>query len=285
VSRAFESARRIGGDQRLDAEPDHFREVVIGRVFAARHQPGRDAPAIRRFDALERGCEIEPYNRRPILASHPGKCVERAPRRGAIFTEQLHGPCADVVVRVPEHFEERVRRPAADDVEGPHRAKPPVGIGLRPEHSPKRVSGLWLQRAIRRAMLENEPRAPRMPVARAGLERHELVVRHGAKVRVAPFPRRGERRLRVDSVDPPRLLVQDVLPADVAVVPVEHVQRTVGAHLEAEADPVRVVGHQEIVSVMGGEPRAPGDEHVRQHRVLVDVRHEDPAALRRREGV
>ena len=76
------------------------------------------------------------------------------------------------------------------------------------------------------------------PVARTLLERDELGIGQRAQIAVAAGPRLRERLLRADPEDPPGVLVQDVLPADVAVVPVEHVEGAVRADLQAEADPV-----------------------------------------------
>ena len=38
---ALERERRVLPDERLDAEPDHLRQVVIGGILAVRHQLAR----------------------------------------------------------------------------------------------------------------------------------------------------------------------------------------------------------------------------------------------------
>ena len=107
-----------------------------------------------------------------------------------------------------------------------------------------------------------------------------LQIAVAAGPRLGPATRFGAmRKIR------PVSLCSDVLAADVAVVPVEHVERAVGTDLEAEADPLRVVGDDEIVAVVRGESRSLAHEHIREDGVLVDVGHEDAAGLRRRKGV
>ena len=76
-----------------------------------------------------------------------------------------------------------------------------------------------------------------------------------------------------------------VVAADVAVVPVEHVDGAIRPDLEAESNPVRVVRHQDVLTVARSETGPLAREHVGQHGVLVDVGHEHPALLRRRKRV
>ena len=77
----------------------------------------------------------------------------------------------------------------------------------------------------------------------------------------------------------------DVVAADVGVVPVEDVDVAARADLHAEADPLLVVGEQEVLSVVGDETGSLRFELVGEHRVLVDVRHEQPAVLLLGKGV
>ncbi len=91
--------------------------------------------------------------------------------------------------------------------------------------------------------------------------------------------------LRRDSEDSSGLVVQHVRAADVGVVPVEHVEGAVRSDLDAEADPLGVVRHQEVVAVVRGEAGSLALEHVGQHGVLVDVGHEDPSVLRGGKGI
>ncbi len=79
--------------------------------------------------------------------------------------------------------------------------------------------------------------------------------------------------------------MENILSADIGVVPVQHVHRPLRANLEAEPNPLRVVGHHEVVAVMRRETRSLPDQHVGEHPVLVDVGHEDPPVLRCGKGI
>ncbi len=74
---ALERERRILRDERLYAEPDHLRQVLIGRVLRVHHQLARDAPARRVIQALQGGGQIEPHDGRAILARHAGEGLDR----------------------------------------------------------------------------------------------------------------------------------------------------------------------------------------------------------------
>ena len=58
-----------------------------------------------------------------------------------------------------------------------------------------------------------------------------------------------------------------------------------GPDLDAEAYPLRVVRQQEIIAVMADKSGTFALQHVGQHRVLMNVCHKDPAALRFRKRV
>ena len=59
---AFERQRRIGRNQRLDAKPDHCRQILIAGILGMRHQFRRNRPPRRQTQALKSGGEIEPNN-------------------------------------------------------------------------------------------------------------------------------------------------------------------------------------------------------------------------------
>ena len=180
---------------------------------------------------------------------------------------------------------ELVRRPAAGDVQRPHRAQAPVGVDVIREHPQQFRARRGPERSPRGSSLEDDARAACVPVAPARLQRHELGVAHRPQVRVAARPVGRVRLGGRNPEDPAGLVVQDIGAADVGVVPVEHVESAVGADLDAEPHPLGVVRHHEVFAVTRGEARSLPLEHVRQHRVLVDVGHEDAAPLRGREGI
>ncbi len=190
-----------------------------------------------------------------------------------------------MLIPILEQRHQRVGRPAARDVERPHRPQAPVRVGRGCKELAQPLVCLRGKRALDCAVLQHQAGAPGMPVAAARLQLDELCVAQPGDVAVAAVPLPGQRRLGRDPEDPPGLLMQHVLAADVRIVPVEDVQRAVRTDLHAEADPLGVVGQQEVIAVVRGEPRSLPDEHIRQHGMLVDVGHEDPALLRWGEGI
>jgi hypothetical protein len=91
--------------------------------------------------------------------------------------------------------------------------------------------------------------------------------------------------LREDPIDTARIGLADGVPADVLVVPVEDVDRALVAKLHAEPHPLLVFRRHHLVAVPSDEAGAATLEDVRQHVVLVDVAHEEAAAVLGREGV
>src|SRR5688572_24310721 len=73
--------------------------------------------------------------------------------------------------------------------------------------------------------------------------------------------------------------------ANVGVVPVENINRSIGAGLETESNPLRIIREQSVVTVPADETRTFRLESVSEQCALVDVRHEDPAAIVARKFV
>ena len=285
MRRMFQGGARVARDQRLDAEPDHLRQVVIAGILAARHQTAGDRPALSLIDALQRRGQVQPHDGGGVLACHSRERLERVETRLAILGQQLDGPRADVFVAITQCLCQRCGRPAAGHVQRPHRAKPPVGIRVRGEDLLKPLVSIVLQRAFRRTMLQDHAPAPCVPVARVRLQLHELGIAHPTQVRVASVPGLRQRLLGRDAINPASFLMQNILTADVSVMPVEDVESAIGPDLEAEPNPLRVVGQQEIVAVPRGEAGSRALEDVREHAMFVNVRHEDAADLRLRKRV
>ena len=202
-----------------------------------------------------------------------------------ILHKQLYGPRAHVFVLVGQRLQQAFLGEQPGDMQGPHPPQTIVRILVGVKLRAKRLLRLGVDGALRGAVLQNDPRAARMPVAYARLQRSQLRVGQGSEIVVASFPFLRERGFGRDTENAARILVQHVVAANVAVMPVQHIQRPLGAHLHAEADPLRIVGHQEIFAVAGHIPRSLGSEDVRQHGMFVNVRHEQAALMLRRKRV
>ena len=141
------------------------------------------------------------------------------------------------------------------------------------------------QAAIDRPALQHHPRASGVPGAGAGLVVDEPGVTQLGHVGVTAFPVLGQALFRREPEDAPGVFLQNLLAADVGIVPVEHIDVAARADLHAETDPLRVVGLHEILVVFADKPGTAWHQFIGQHRVLVDVGHEDFAVILVREGV
>ena len=182
-------------------------------------------------------------------------------------------------VRVVEGVRELFGREAAGDVERPHGPEAQVAVRVGREHLVQRSVNGCVDLALRRPGLQDDPRPPRVPGALRKLQLDQFAVRHRLDVVEAAGPVLCPRLLRGHAEDASGLLVLDVVAADLRVVPVEHVDVAGRADLHAEPDPLRVVREQEVLAVVGDEAGALRFEFVGEHRVLVDVRHEQPAVV------
>ena len=134
-------------------------------------------------------------------------------------------------------------------------------------------------------LLENQAGPAGVPRAGAVLQLGECQITLVVEVRVSVGPVLGQRLIGRDAEDPTGFLVQHFLAADVGIVPVEGIERTIRTELHAEADPLGVVGVEQIGSVTGDEARALGCQDIAEHRVLVDVAHEELAMMLGGEGI
>src|SRR5690606_4253916 len=137
----------------------------------------------------------------------------------------------------------------------------------------------------RRTGLENHSCPTRMPVTPGGLQFCKPHITERFEIGVTPFPLFSERLLGHDSEYPTSLTVQDLLTADVSIVPVKHIQSTFGTKFHTEANPLRVVGEKEVVSMSPDKAGALALKDIGQHCMLVNVGHKQATVLTLRKCV
>ena len=86
-----------------------------------------------------------------------------------------------------------------------------------------------------------------------------------------------------EPIDAAGVLVVRGIAANLGVMPVEHISRAIGSDLHAEAHPGVVIGEEWLIAMMTDEARTAGLEDIRDHIVLVQVRHDDAVAVFLRE--
>ena len=89
--------------------------------------------------------------------------------------------------------------------------------------------------------------------------------------------------LRREAIDAAGVFVVRGIAANLGVMPVEHIRRSIGSDLHAEAHPGVVIGEEWFIAVMTDKARTAGLEDVGDHIMLVEVRHEDAVAVFLRE--
>ncbi|MNL65419.1 hypothetical protein D3C87_1897480 [compost metagenome] len=101
--------------------------------------------------------------------------------------------------------------------------------------------------------MQNHPGATGVPFAVAGLQGGKVCVGEFVQILVAAFPVFGEGIFGHYPENPAGFGVQHIGAANVRIVPVEYVHTSLRPYFHAEANPLGVVGHQEIVIVLAGE--------------------------------
>ena len=134
-------------------------------------------------------------------------------------------------------------------------------------------------------MLQNYACVAGMPGTLAGLECGKPSVRQLRQITVTTMPFLRLTFLRHDAKHATSILVVDILPANVSVMPVQHVHPAVGTDLHAKSDPLCIVGQQEVISVTSHEPGTLRLQNIRKHCVLVNVRHKDTSLVLLRERI
>ena len=258
---------------------------MVVRVVALHDQVLGDRPADVVLDTLEGSREVEADDRRGVPVRQLDELLRGGSRRVVVFGQELDRPGADVLILVVQSSHQLVVREAAGDVERPHRPQAQVAVRVGREHLVQRIVDRSVDFALRRPALQDDPGPARVPGALRELQLDEFLVRHRLDVVVAALPVVRQGLLGRDAEDAPGLLVLDVVAADVRVVPVEDVDVATRPDLHAEADPLLVVGQQEVLAVVGDEAGTLRLQFVREHGVLVDVRHEEPAVVFFGEGV
>ena len=148
-------------------------------------------PAGRVVEALQRRRQVEAHDRRAIVASHPRELLEGGRGRRAILGEQLDGPGANVLVAIA-----RAPASSASASSRRSRAAPTSRAAACPGSAsdrnmlPQLLVRLRFKRALRRAVLQDDAGAPRVPVAAARLQTDELRVGHLAADRRSGPPTR-----------------------------------------------------------------------------------------------
>ena len=170
---AWSSAMRVLRDERLDAEPEHLRQVVIGGILAVRHELAGDRPALRFGDPLKRRGEIQAHDGRAILACHRGERVERrmpAACDPRVSSWTAHARMYSSDRRAPGSAR---RRPAARS-RAASTSRAAASRDWRVDEQLAQLRGGRAQLAACRAALQDHARAPRVPVAGARLQIDEL---------------------------------------------------------------------------------------------------------------
>ena len=279
VRREVEGARHVLRDERLGRIPHHQRLVAIRGVGRAAGERGHDVPPLLDRHPLQGARQLQPHQRRRIVAREPGKTPEHGIGRLARLHQERDRPATHVFAGVVEERDQiRLREPAGD-VERPHGAEPSRVVGL-PAQQPlqTRVHG-----RVRTTLLEQPARMLDVPVVAVELHRDQLgrgqpgkIDPHGPIARVADLedPAQGLLvQLRVGAV------------ALVLVVPVDHVHRAVGAVLEVQHLAPGIVGEQEVRAVRRRVTRSRSLQAIHVRPEAVDVVHEDRAAILRRPAV
>ena len=132
---------------------------------------------------------------------------------------------------------------------------------------------------LRRPMLQDRPRLRGMPDARSLLQRGQRDIVERFQVGVAIHEGPGGGGLGGDPVDAAGVRMLHLGAADVGVVPVEGVDRAIRADVDAEADPVLVVGEEKLVAVPADVATPLPLEDIGEDGVLVNVGHEDAATI------
>ena len=160
-----------------------------------------------------------------------------------------------------------------------------IGIGRVLEHSPQTGVCLSGQLTGSGAGLQQHAGPAGMPGTGAPLERDQLVIGKLSQVGVATGPVLRRRVLGGNPKDAAGVFVQHLGTANVSIVPIEHVDRPLRSDLHTEADPLGVVGQQEILAVPADKSRPLGFQHIGEHGVFMDVGHKQLVAIALGKGV
>ena len=101
--------------------------AIGGRVVAMPHKRFQHLPARRQWQPLQRGSEIQSYDRRKISLRHRREAREQIVQvRSIAVQSQLYGPCANIRVKVIEQGRDHIVRQSPGRMQGPHRPQLPL---------------------------------------------------------------------------------------------------------------------------------------------------------------
>ena len=170
-------------------------------------------------------------------------------------------------------------------MKGPHGAKSEVRVRMTLESLLKKRKRVFCDRLFDRATLQDDAGPPRMPGTLTKLKLSQVEIAECSEIVVSFGPILGLRLLGSEAVDAPGVFVQNVLSADITIVPVECVEGTVRSELHTEADPLGVVGMSKIASMTGDESGTFWSENIGEDGVFMKVAHEEIAVVFFRKGI
>ena len=254
---------------------------MIILVLLVGHQSGEDIPALVVLKALHGRGQKETDRRALVLPRHHGPLLEHRIGHPLVFRDQLDGPGPDILGLVIEKRGQHDIAQPPHQLQGPHRPQAPCRIGMTIEDPPQSCQGGRLDPARQGALLQEPTGLPHVPLV--GMEMHldQLLVRQPGKI----HPHRKLGLAPADPPDAPGLAMEYLAPADVGVVPVDGIDRSVRTDLHVEAQPLRIVRHAELFTVAGGVAGTLALDVIDQHPVQVDIAHEELLTVLLRELV
>ena len=150
------------------------------------------------------------------------------------------------------------------------------------------INGIWPSRSaasLCRSMLQNRAGLRGMPNARRQLQGSQRNIVERFQIGAAIHEGGGSRVFGSDPVDAARLRMHHLGSADFGVVPIESIDRTVRADIDAEADPMFIVGEEKIVAVPAHVAAPLALEDVGEDGVLVNIGHEDAPPIGLGKGI
>ena len=260
--RKGKSPIRILRYKRFHAKPDHLGDVVIGGVFLPSKQTLCNSPPGFMGHALQGGSQILAHHRSRVHPRHMGKLLQSGFTGILILHKHLNSPCTHIFVLVPERFQQAFLVKQPGHMQGPHASQAIVRICVRIKLCAKSRLRFRIARSLRGAVLQNDSRTARMPVACTRLQICQLHIGHGSEIVVPALPVLRERSFGSDTKDSARILVQHVVATDVAIMPIQYIQCSLGTHFHAETDPLCIVGHHEVFAVARHISRSLGSQDV-----------------------
>ncbi len=252
---------------------------MICSVLGMSDEVLRNGPALRHVHALKRRREVKPHDGRAVLLRHRGELCQSCRAISAIFAKQLNGPPANIRLRMIKHWLQTIGGEILRDVQGPERAElMRGGRGLR-EEFPELCGHCGIELTRSSALLEQHASTTAIPViaVRQQADEFEIGLRGEVDTGLA------WEALRREAIDAAGVFVVRGIAADFGIMPVEHIGCTIRSDLHAEAHPRVVIREKGFIAMMTDEARATGLEDVRDHIMLVKVRHEDAVAVFLRE--